>query len=103
MVGRGRRSAEGPGTPAIRDPGPSLLRQRAAVGRRRDRSGRYQPGAGPGPVGVAQRADRTDPFRPVPDVMTMTDDLLHAKDARGVATVTLNRPQLHNAFDDALI
>jgi methylglutaconyl-CoA hydratase len=35
--------------------------------------------------------------------MTMTDDLLHAKDARGVATVTLNRPQLHNAFDDALI
>ena len=33
----------------------------------------------------------------------MTDDLLHAKDARGVATVTLNRPQLHNAFDDALI
>ncbi len=24
-------------------------------------------------------------------------------DARGVATVTLNRPQIHNAFDDALI
>ena len=24
-------------------------------------------------------------------------------DARGVATVTLNRPELHNAFDDALI
>ncbi|HLZ66410.1 MAG TPA: enoyl-CoA hydratase/isomerase family protein [Aliidongia sp.] len=33
----------------------------------------------------------------------MTDDLLHSLDARGVATVTLNRPQLHNAFDDALI
>lgn len=35
--------------------------------------------------------------------MAMTDDLLHSLDARGVATVTLNRPQLHNAFDDALI
>jgi methylglutaconyl-CoA hydratase len=33
----------------------------------------------------------------------MTDALLHSMDARGVASVTLNRPQLHNAFDDALI
>src|SRR5260221_619929 len=29
--------------------------------------------------------------------------LLVATDARGVATVTLNRPALHNAFDDVLI
>ena len=29
--------------------------------------------------------------------------VLVATDARGVATVTLNRPALHNAFDDALI
>lgn len=29
--------------------------------------------------------------------------LLTTQDARGVATVTLNRPELHNAFDDALI
>ncbi len=30
-------------------------------------------------------------------------DLLESIDARGVATLTLNRPQRHNAFDDALI
>lgn len=29
--------------------------------------------------------------------------LLCALDARGVATLTLNRPEVHNAFDDALI
>ncbi|MCC6468147.1 MAG: enoyl-CoA hydratase/isomerase family protein [Alphaproteobacteria bacterium] len=29
--------------------------------------------------------------------------LLTSTDPRGVATVTLNRPQVHNAFDDALI
>jgi methylglutaconyl-CoA hydratase len=33
----------------------------------------------------------------------MTDTLLIATDARGVATVTLNRPEIHNAFDDRLI
>ena len=35
--------------------------------------------------------------------MAMTDALIHTLDARGVATVTLNRPEVHNAFDDALI
>jgi methylglutaconyl-CoA hydratase len=33
----------------------------------------------------------------------MTETLLEDIDARGVVTVTLNRPELHNAFDDALI
>jgi len=33
----------------------------------------------------------------------MNDFLLSTTDPRGIATVTLNRPQLHNAFDDALI
>ena len=34
----------------------------------------------------------------------MTDrSLIHAVDDLGVATVTLNRPAMHNAFDDALI
>ena len=33
----------------------------------------------------------------------MTDTLLCSVDPRGVATVTLNRPELHNAFDDRLI
>jgi methylglutaconyl-CoA hydratase len=29
--------------------------------------------------------------------------LQHTIDERGVVTLTLDRPQLHNAFDDALI
>lgn len=33
----------------------------------------------------------------------MTEPLLIHTDERGVCTVTLNRPDLHNAFDDALI
>jgi methylglutaconyl-CoA hydratase len=33
----------------------------------------------------------------------MTETVLHSTDSRGVATVTLNRPQVHNAFDDKLI
>jgi methylglutaconyl-CoA hydratase len=33
----------------------------------------------------------------------MTTALLLSTDPRGVATVMLNRPQVHNAFDDALI
>lgn len=34
----------------------------------------------------------------------MSDDiLLVSRDARGVATVTMNRPEVHNAFDDVLI
>lgn len=33
----------------------------------------------------------------------MTDAVLLAVDANGRATVTLNRPEVHNAFDDALI
>ena len=33
----------------------------------------------------------------------MTGNLLHDCDAHGVATLTLNRPDRHNAFDDALI
>ena len=33
----------------------------------------------------------------------MTETILETVDARGVATLTLNRPDRHNAFDDALI
>jgi methylglutaconyl-CoA hydratase len=33
----------------------------------------------------------------------MTDTILRAIDDRGVATLTLNRPDVHNAFDDDLI
>jgi methylglutaconyl-CoA hydratase len=31
------------------------------------------------------------------------DDVLQTIDPRGVATLTLNRPDRHNAFDDVLI
>jgi methylglutaconyl-CoA hydratase len=34
---------------------------------------------------------------------TMNDSVLLSRDARGVATITLNRPDKRNAFDDALI
>ena len=33
----------------------------------------------------------------------MSDPILYSLDARGVATLTLNRPELHNAFDDEII
>ncbi len=33
----------------------------------------------------------------------MTDTVLPTTDSRGVVTLTLNRPEKHNAFDDALI
>lgn len=35
--------------------------------------------------------------------MSAQASILSSKDGRGVLTLTLNRPQLHNAFDDALI
>ncbi len=33
----------------------------------------------------------------------MTDNVLLNIDKRGIATVTLNRPEKHNAFDDTII
>jgi methylglutaconyl-CoA hydratase len=33
----------------------------------------------------------------------MQDKLLHDIDPDGIAVVTLNRPEVHNAFDDDLI
>ena len=50
-------------------PGQPLLRDGAAVGRRRDRSRRHAAGARSWIVGRGQRADRTDEIRPVQDVM----------------------------------
>lgn len=37
------------------------------------------------------------------NIMNQTDKVLLDIDARGVATVTLNQPEIHNAFDDKLI
>src|SRR5690606_17105392 len=33
----------------------------------------------------------------------MTDTLLYSLDSQGIATITLNRPEKSNAFDDAVI
>ena len=68
----------------VRKPGQSLLRHRAAVGRRRDRSRRYQAGARARAVGGRQRADRADEIRPVQDVM-------------------MDRPKLYRRFRTLLI
>ena len=53
---------------AVRDPGPPLLRERAAVGRRHHRPGADPHGPGARPVGRAERADRAHRVRRVPDV-----------------------------------
>ena len=33
----------------------------------------------------------------------MTSNVLYSVDAKGIATLTLNRPEVHNAFDDGII
>ncbi len=56
----GRRSLQSPHPPAVRRPGPPLLRQRPPVGRRRDRPRRHPPRAGAGPGGhAAMRRSKT--------------------------------------------
>ena len=70
-LARGRGgSLQGADPRAIRGAGPSLLFERAAVGRRRDRPGRHQARARARPVRRAQRANSRDTLRPVPDVRT---------------------------------
>ncbi len=64
----GRSGVQGADPRAVRAPGPSLLRQRPAVGRRRGRPGRRAPPAGAGDLGLAQRADRADQVRRIQDV-----------------------------------
>src|SRR5581483_1176448 len=85
----------------VRDPGPPLLLDRAAVGRRHHRSRRYPPRARAGDLGQPQRADRGDALRHFPDV-AMTD-ALRVSVVDDIAFLTINRPEIHNAFDDALI
>ncbi|MBU2877331.1 enoyl-CoA hydratase/isomerase family protein [Aliiglaciecola lipolytica] len=36
-------------------------------------------------------------------LQTHSEDVIYALDSRGVATITLNRPEVHNAFDDNTI
>ena len=53
----------------VRTRGPSLLRERPPVGRRRDRSGRHPPRAGAVDLRGAEQADRGDALRRLPDVV----------------------------------
>ena len=55
---RGRGEVQAADPRAVRAPGPSLLLERAPLGRRRDRSRRHAPPARPRHLGLAQRADR---------------------------------------------
>ena len=66
---RRRRRVQGAAARPVRTRGPPLLRQRAPVGRRRDRSRRHAPRAGAVDLGGAEQADRGDALRRVPDVM----------------------------------
>ena len=56
--GRRGRSVQGADPRPVRIAGQPVLRDRAAVGRRHHRPGRYAPRARPGDLGVAQCADR---------------------------------------------
>ena len=61
---RGRRLAAG----AVRAPGPPVLRDRAALGRRRDRPARHARRARPGALGLRRRAARGRRLRRLPHV-----------------------------------
>jgi acyl-CoA dehydrogenase len=65
---RGRSRVQAAAARPVCPPVASLFRQRPHLGRRRDRPGRHPPGAGAGPVGRAQRADRRAEVRRVPHV-----------------------------------
>jgi hypothetical protein len=68
VVGRRRGSVQAADPRPVRAPGPSVLRQRAPVGRRRDRSGADARRARARPRRVDERADRRDALRRVPHV-----------------------------------
>src|SRR6266568_3800543 len=97
------------------------------MGRRRDRSGRYAPGAGARDLRRAQPLHRPHALRRVPDVGNMAKASTGKNKAAGgkrgapanrasmsyetidvavrnaVAIVVLNRPDVHNAFNETLI
>ncbi len=111
----GGRSVQAADPRAIRASGPSVLRERAPVGRRRDRPGANPRRAGPGPVGDDERADRRHAFRRVQNVTQRAPTTRRSCNryairnvepctfAGQVATVTLNRPDVRNAFNETMI
>ena len=99
---RGGGGVQGADTRAIRDAGPSLLRDRAAVGRRRHRSRRQPPRARPlafAPASTPRSAKRASACSGC-EPMFETLEILRAGE---VATVWLNRPERHNAFDAPMV
>ena len=93
---------------AVRDAGPSLLRHRAAVGRWRNRSRRHAPGAGAG-LSAALNAPIEEPAsacsgcRPPARRSSDVYQTLEVERSNGVATLWLNRPEVHNAFNETVI
>ena len=75
LAGRRGGGVQGADPRAVRGAGQSLLRHRAAVGRRHHRPARHARCAGPGAVRGAQRADRADALRRVPDVSQRMFDI----------------------------
>ncbi len=88
---------------AVRGAGQPVLRDRAAVGRWRHRSDRHAPRARPGDQRCDARPEAgRRAVRRVPHVGDAAMPLITTNvDARGVATLTLNRPDKHNALDGA--
>ncbi len=68
LTPRGARGVHGAHPRGLRARGLALLLDRAPVGRRDHRPGRHAHGAGPRPLGRAQRADPGHAVRRVPDV-----------------------------------
>ena len=65
----GGGSVQAADPPAVRAPGPSLLRERTAVGRWRGRPRRHAQLAGPRDLGIAQCTGRRHPLRCLQNVM----------------------------------
>src|SRR5437868_2803253 len=98
-VVRGRgREVQGAHPRTVRATGASLLRHRAAVGRRRHRSRGHAARARPCARGRVERPDGGDALRRLSHVSAL------AVERQGpLGLVTMNRAERHNAFDDALI
>src|SRR5690606_32941229 len=107
VAGR-RRKIQGADARTIREAESSLLCERAFVGRRCYRSGADAADTGAGAECDAQCSDRKNRIRHLPDVRSSMSvqrlsPQLEVICEGGVATVWMNRPDAHNAFDENLI
>ena len=102
VVGRRGAGVQGAAARAVRAPEPSVLRDGATVGRRRGRSRADATRARALVLRDAQRAGGRDHLRRVPDV-AMDYTAIQVTGEEGVATVTLDRPDVRNAFNEDMI